>query len=246
VKPAGQIEETHYACFTASVFRLSASLAIKGIKVAEMDDTSASMPVSAAMLPLPPFSDPPCRDTMRADQQGVPSLMPGLPRMRHVSSHLILPEGGKRQMDDAPTPAERACSSAGPPASQRSEKRAPPSYDETRQLYFKSLQGHVRLWGAHLPNIQMVAKIGAGPDQNDRERQASPAELRSVKRPLVERRFVAGGSFFITTATRSVTNWSVVSESVVSDARETNFLSGERSALVDDLDLIGDGCDSRR
>lgn len=107
MKPAGQIEETYYACFTASMFRLSASLAIK---VAEMGATSAPMPVSAAMPPLPPFSHPPCCDTMRADQQGVPSLVPGLPRMRHVSSHLILPEGGKWQMDGAPVSAECACS----------------------------------------------------------------------------------------------------------------------------------------
>ena len=114
MKSAGQIEETYCACFTASVVRLSASLAIKGIKVVEMSDASASMPVSAAMLPLPPFSDPPCRDTMQADQQGVPSLMLGLPRMRHVSSHPILPEGGKRQMDDAPGPAEHVCSPVVP------------------------------------------------------------------------------------------------------------------------------------
>lgn len=114
MKSAGQIEETCCACFTASVFRLSASLAIKVIRVAEMGDTSAPLPVSAAMLPPPPFSDATCRDTMQADQQGVPSLMLGLPRMRHVSSHPILPEGGKRQMDDAPGPAERVCSPVVP------------------------------------------------------------------------------------------------------------------------------------
>jgi hypothetical protein len=44
------------------------------------------------MLPLPPFADATCRDTMQADQQGVPSHMLGLPRMHHVSSHPILPE----------------------------------------------------------------------------------------------------------------------------------------------------------
>ena len=123
MKPAGQIEETCYACFTASMVRLSASLAIKVIKVAEMGATSAPMPVSAATPPLPPFSHPPCcdTDTMRADQQGVPSLMLGLPRMRHVSSHPILPEGGKRQMDDAPVSAELLLIGSSP-AARRSEK----------------------------------------------------------------------------------------------------------------------------
>jgi hypothetical protein len=193
VKPAGQIEETHYACFTASVFRLSASLAIKGIKVAEMDDTSASMPVSAAMLPLPPFSDPPCRDTMRADQQGVPSLMTGLPRMRHVSSHPILPEGGKRQMDDAPVPAERARSSVVPQPlrAAKSASRLRMTRRANATLSHK-LAGYARLCGAHLANIQLVAWISAGPDKHDRERQASPAEFRPAQRPFAERHVVAG------------------------------------------------------
>jgi hypothetical protein len=127
VKPAGQIEEAHYACFTASMVRLSASLAIKVIKVAEMGATSAPMPVSAATPPLPPFSHPPCcdTDTMRADQQGVPSLVLGLPRMRHVPSHPILPEGGKRQKDAAPGSAERVLfGSSLSPAVQRKARLA--------------------------------------------------------------------------------------------------------------------------
>ena len=176
------------------MFRLSASLAIKVIKVAEMGATSAPMPVSAAMPPLPPFSHPPCcdTDTMRADQQGVPSLVLGLPRMRHVSSHPILPEGGKRQKDAAPGSAERACSSAVPSAPPCSEKRVSPSYDETRQRYLTSVRGYAQLCGAHLGDIQMVARISAGPDQNYRERQASPAEFRSAKRPFAERHGGAG------------------------------------------------------
>jgi hypothetical protein len=66
VKPEGQIEETYCACLTAPLFRLSASLAIKVIKVAELGNTPASMPVSATMLSLPPFSDVTRCDTMQA------------------------------------------------------------------------------------------------------------------------------------------------------------------------------------
>jgi hypothetical protein len=178
VKPTGQIEETYYACFTASMFRLSASLAIKAV---EMGNTPAPGPVSAAMPPLPPFSHPPCRDTMRADQQGVPSLMTGLPRMRHVSSHPILPEGGKRQMDDAPVPAERARSSVVPQPlrAAKSASRLRMTRRANATLSHK-LAGYARLCGAHLANIQMVVRISAGPDQNNRERQASPARFRST------------------------------------------------------------------
>lgn len=52
-------------------------------------------------------------------------------------------------------------------APQRSEQRAPSSYDEARQLYFKGLQGSAWLCGAHLPNIEMVARISARPYQNN-------------------------------------------------------------------------------
>jgi hypothetical protein len=93
---------------------LECLLGYQGYQGSRNGDTSAPLPVTAAMLPLPPFYDATCRDTMQADQQGVPSLVLGLPRMRHVSSHPILPEGGKRQMDDAPGPAERVCLSVVP------------------------------------------------------------------------------------------------------------------------------------
>src|SRR5690349_3960110 len=54
------------------------------------------------------------------------------------------------------------------------------------------MPGDAWLCGAYLANIQMVARISAGPDQNNGERQASPAELRPAKPPLAERHAVAG------------------------------------------------------
>ena len=95
-------------------------------------------------------------------------------------------------MDAAQGSAERACSSAVPSAPPCSEKRVSPSYDETRQRYLTSVRGYAQLCGVHLGDIQMVARISAGPDQNNRERQASPAEFRSAKRPFAERHVIAG------------------------------------------------------
>jgi hypothetical protein len=73
-------------------------------------------------------------------------------------------------MDDAPVSAKRACPIGSSPAPPCSEKRVSPSYDETRQRYLTSVRGYARICGAHLADIQMVAGISAGSDQNNRER----------------------------------------------------------------------------
>jgi len=84
------------------------------------------------------------------------------------------------------------CSSVVPQPLGAAKRRVSPSYDETRQRYLTSLRGYACLCGAHLGDIQMVARIRAGPDQRHRERQASPAQFRSAQRPFAERHVVAG------------------------------------------------------
>src|SRR5690242_10484031 len=87
----------------------------------------------------------------------------------------------------SPERSGRSGHGANFPSPQCFEQRASSYEDETRQLNFKSLQGYAQLCSTHLADIQMVARISACPDQNDRKRQASPAQFRSAKRPLAER-----------------------------------------------------------